>query len=393
MSGFDHDPRWDALAAILTGHATGVRPGDRVLVAMREPDVVPLAAAVHAAAVRAGGYPQTLLTAAAFDRALLLNGDDADLAREPDLERLAYEWADVAIVLRGARNPHEFSDIPAGRIATHRATQGAISALRTAATRWTLVRIPNEAFAQQAGMPLASAMELFFAACLRDWEADAGDWRAIARRLERGSVVAISGPGVDLRFSTAGRRWVVGDGRINIPDGEIYTAPAEGSLEGEIRFDWPQSWSGLPVEDIRLRFAGGAVAEASGPAIPSMPAEMPPVSFDRRDRGGALPTASTGAVPAPVAMAGAAGAPAPLSDGEKALLDHVRQHEGKAEVICIVRPHGATQAASEVFVLEGSSRDFVEHLSKAHTGHPAHAHQPATPRADLAALPPADPLR
>jgi hypothetical protein len=146
----------------------------------------------------------------------------------------------------------------------------------------------------------------------------------------------------------------------------------------------------------RSVYPSGAVAEASGPAVPSMPAEMPPVSFDRRDRDGALPTASTGAVPATAATAGvtaAAAAPARLSDGEKALLDHVRQHEGKAEVICIIRPHGAAQDASEVFVLEGSSRDFVEHLSKAHAGNPARAHQPPTQRADLAALPPADPLR
>jgi S1-C subfamily serine protease len=139
-------------------------------------------------------------------------------------------------------------------------------------------------------------------------------------------------------------------------------------------------------------YPSGAVAEAGGPSVPSMPTEMPPVSFDRRDRGGALPTASTGtsAAPSPpVAPAGATN----LSGGERALLDHVRQHEGRAEVICIVRPHGAPQAASEVFVLEGSSHEFVEQLSKTHAGHAHHGHQPASGRSDLAALPPADPLR
>jgi thiol-disulfide isomerase/thioredoxin len=39
---------------------------------------------------------------------------------------------------------------------------------------------------------------------------------------------------------------------------------------------------------------GDVAAVSSGPALPSMPAEMPPVSFDRRDRADALPTAATG---------------------------------------------------------------------------------------------------
>jgi len=95
-----------------------------------------------------------------------------------------------------------------------------------------------------------------------------------------------------------------------------------------------------------LAAAGGA----SPPHVPAMPAEMPAVSFDRRDRADAVPTAST----------------VPLSAGEAALLDHVRQHGGKAEVICIVRPHGAPDNSSEVFVLNGSSRGFVDRLAEAH---------------------------
>jgi len=147
----------------------------------------------------------------------------------------------------------------------------------------------------------------------------------------------------------------------------------------------------------RSVYPSGAVADAAGPAgVPNMPAEMPAVSFDRRDRTDALPTASPGpdaaeAIPSMVANSKAA---SPLSPGEQALLEHVRQHDGKAEVICIVRPHGAPQNASEVFVLEHASHDFVDHLSKAHTGHPARAHQAAgAGRSDLAALPLTDPVR
>jgi hypothetical protein len=72
----------------------------------------------------------------------------------------------------------------------------------------------------------------------------------------------------------------------------------------------------------------------------------------------------------------------------------VRQHGGKAEVICIVRPHGAADASSEVFVLKGARPDFVDHLSRAHHGHAADAaHQPPQSRSDVAVLPPANPVR
>jgi thiol-disulfide isomerase/thioredoxin len=159
--------------------------------------------------------------------------------------------------------------------------------------------------------------------------------------------------------------------------------------------------------------SGGLDVAAAGPHLPNMPAEMPSVSFDRRDRADAVPTASTGALPDAVAMPAAASAvataaapaavlangqpeapPATLSAGEAALIDHVRQHGGKAEVICIVRPHGSADSSSEVFVLKGARPDFVDHLSRAHHGHAADAaHQPPQSRSDVAVLPAANPVR
>lgn len=138
-----------------------------------------------------------------------------------------------------------------------------------------------------------------------------------------------------------------------------------------------------------------SLAAGGSAHVPAMPSEMPAVSFDRRDRADAVPTASTGeaaalappptGLPAAVASAAPAAIAAPaaaaestplaapvaaaaLSPGEQALLDHVRRHEGKAEVICIVRPHDAVGNASEVFVLNDAGGNFVEHLSRAHRG-------------------------
>lgn len=105
-------------------------------------------------------------------------------------------------------------------------------------------------------------------------------------------------------------------------------------------------------------------AAAGGGRLPLMPEEMPAVSFDRRDRADAVPTASTGpmdvptgtaaAVPPPAARAAPVRAtpPVPLSPGEQALIDHVRQQGSDAEVICIVRPRGAAEDDAEVFVLK-----------------------------------------
>lgn len=259
----ERDPRWRDLARILVGHSTGVRAGDRVLVAMREAETLPLATAVVEEAARRGARPQAIFAAAAFDRALLLHGDTALAAREPELEALAYDWADVAIVLRGARNPHELAGIPAERLALHRRAMGAISARRTATTRWTLVRVPTASLAQAAEMRFDGVMDLFWASTLRDWDAEAREWRALAVRLNGGTQVRITGPGIDLAFSTTGRRWVVGDGRINVPDGEVYTAPVDDSAEGEVAFDWPSTTFGQPIEGIRLRFARGEVVAAT----------------------------------------------------------------------------------------------------------------------------------
>lgn len=70
----------------------------------------------------------------------------------------------------------------------------------------------------------------------------------------------IVGKETDLRFSVQGRTWVVGDGKLNMPDGEIMTAPV---TDGYIYFEFPGVLSGRLMHDIRLRWEKGKLVEAT----------------------------------------------------------------------------------------------------------------------------------
>lgn len=142
----------------------------------------------------------------------------------------------------------------------------------------------------------------------------------------------------------------------------------DGSLIGVCNAADPADGEGLfaalqsvheQLDEAGLSFVYRAAYPSGGPApladvTPSMPESMPQVAFDRRDRAAAVPTSSTAAAGEALPAANAAAASDPLrsslSPAEQALLDHIRRHDGQAEVICIVRPQGVA-SSSEVFVL------------------------------------------
>lgn len=257
------DKRWDEVAKVLVDYSTTTTNGDRVLIIMREPETFPLVRAVSARCVAAGAYPQVLFYSIYLDRDLMKLGTIEQAEWVPEVWQQAMDWADVCIDLRGARNLYEYNDIAPERVAAHRKAEGKISALRTQTTRWTLSRIPTEALAQQAGRSLDEMMEFYFDAVLQDWEAETERLKSLQTQLTGTREVRIHSKDTDLIFSTEGRSYVVEDGRVNVPGGELFTSPLEDSVEGHIRFTNPGVFAGVLMEDIYLKFRGGVVVEAT----------------------------------------------------------------------------------------------------------------------------------
>jgi aminopeptidase len=257
------DPRWHQLADILVNYSTEVKKGDRVLITMMEIETFPLAKAVYTAAVQAGGLPFVEFQSAYLERDLMKFGTSEQVDWVCEIQTQGMEWADVYIGLRGARNPNEFSNIESHKIASHKRSMGKISAMRNDLTRWVLIRVPNESFAQQASTSLDEMMEFFFNATLRDWQSESVRWHEIKDRFQTSETVRITGHETDITFSTKGRVYEVADGRKNMPDGEIFTAPVDDSAEGTIFFEFPGVYMGRLVGGIRLDFNNGEVVNAS----------------------------------------------------------------------------------------------------------------------------------
>ena len=258
------DPRWHAVANTLVHYSARVQPGDRVMIAMSEIESFPLAHALYEACVKAGAFPQIQLLSETLRHSLLKHGSPEQLSWQPEIEAHAMRWADVYFGLRGAFDPAIHADIPADALAANQDAMGKISTLRWQETRWCLVRVPNAFLARQAGMQLDRLYEMFFDACLMDYAAASSEWKRQAQQL-RGSdsVRIVCGAETDLSFSVRGRSWQVFDGRINLPDGEIYTAPLTPTLNGKIHFEWSAALGATRVSDIRLAWRDGKLVHAS----------------------------------------------------------------------------------------------------------------------------------
>ncbi len=268
------DPRIERWAQTLTGYCLQVQPGHVVLI-NSTPLAEPLLAAVYRAVLRAGGHPIVNLRLAELDRLLLTEGSEAQLAWLSPGDQAAMEHANATLGISASGNTRALTNVdPARQAITQRAarTLGGIREQREAAglLRWCGTLYPTAAHAQDAEMSQEEFTEFVYGACFLNEPDPAAAWIALGRQQQRyvdwlqgKQRVRVVGPDTDLRLSIAGRTFINSDGKRNFPSGEFFTGPVEASVEGTIRFRVPSIYNGRPVQDIRLRFEGGRVVEAS----------------------------------------------------------------------------------------------------------------------------------
>jgi aminopeptidase len=81
--------------------------------------------------------------------------------------------------------------------------------------------------------------------------------------MEATDKVRLVAPDTDLTFSIRDIPAVPCDGKLNIPDGEVFTAPVRDSLNGTIRYNSSTVYQGVTHDDVFFRFENGKIVEAT----------------------------------------------------------------------------------------------------------------------------------
>src|SRR6476659_994095 len=268
------DPRVAKLADLLVNYSLELQPGQ--IVRLDGGTVAaPFVQELYRSALRAGANPRPRVEVEGLDVIAVGEATEEQLTFVSEIDRFEIENVDAIVTIWADRNTRALSQADPDRVSKKIASRRQLTnrfweRLDEGKAKWVGTRFPTEAHAQDAEMSLLEYEDFVYGAChVRAEEDPVAHWRAVSLELNAHATelntlteLRVVGPDTDLRLNVAGREWLAADGRLNMPDGEIFTSPVESETEGEIRFAFPGIFSGRPVDDVRLRFEGGRVVAA-----------------------------------------------------------------------------------------------------------------------------------
>lgn len=255
------DPRYTKLARLLIGYSTELRQGETILLDMIDvPDDFSIE--LVRAARAAGANPLIEVRHTRLSREVVLGTNErhAELVRDIEMFRMRKVQAYIAV--RGSFNANENADVPAERMALYTKTLRPVLNYRVNKTRWAVLRWPSPSMAQAANMSTEAFENFYFDVCTMDYRKMAKAMLPLEERMKKADRVHLRGPGTDLKFSIKGIGAKSCNGKLNIPDGEVFSCPVKKSVEGTIQFNTPTLYSGTRFENVRLEFEKGKVVDA-----------------------------------------------------------------------------------------------------------------------------------
>ena len=257
------DLRVKQLADVLVNYSCNVQKNEKVLINYEGECCKPLVKQLIKNIYARGGMPYVEMRDSSVTREILLGATEEQMDFLNEYQLMQMKGMDCYIAIRAGSNTSELSDVPSDKLNMYyRKTQPVLD-YRVNETKWVVLRYPNESMAQLAGTSLESFEDFYFEVCTLDYAKMSKAMDRLVELMNRTDRDHIKGPGTDLTFSIKDIPAIKCAGEMNIPDGEVYTAPVRESMNGVISYNTPSEEQGFTYENIRFEIKDGKIIKAA----------------------------------------------------------------------------------------------------------------------------------
>ena len=256
------DPRITKLAENLINNAIALKAGENILIETTDtPDEV--STELVKAVAKVGGNAFVHNYRGRVRREMIKSATVEQMKLQADLAMAEMQKMQAYIAIRGADNVMENCDVSDEKMLMYRKMTKETLDYRVNKTRWCVLRWPNASMAQGAKMSTEAFEDFYFQACLADYPRMGRAAQNLVDLMNKTAKVRLVANGTDITFSIKDIPAIPCFGNMNIPDGEVYTAPVRDSLNGVIHYNTPTPYEGKQFSNIRLEFKDGKIVNAT----------------------------------------------------------------------------------------------------------------------------------
>ncbi len=257
------DRRIRELADLLVNYSCTLQKGEKVLISYEGECCKLLIRQIIKEVYKVGAFPFVEIRDSQITREILLGCEEEQLKFKDEIDLAQMKGMDAYIAVRAGANTSELSDVPSEKMNMYMALTQPTLDYRVNETKWVVMRYPNASMAQLANMSQEAFEDFYFNVCTLDYKKMSKAMDSLVDLMNRTDKVQIKGPGTDLTFSIKGINAVKCDGKCNIPDGEVYTAPVKDSMNGIISYNTPSEEMGFTYENIVFEVENGKIIKAT----------------------------------------------------------------------------------------------------------------------------------
>ena len=259
-------------AKLLVNYSLSLKKGDKCH-SMSSYLAEDLLKEIYCEALRVGAYPEFRVSLNGTEKIFYDCASDEQLKYVSPVSQHVIENYDAMLAVLAPFNLKELQNVAPVKkqmvsIAQTELFKTYLKRVAEGDMRCTICAFPTDAAAQECGMSRSEYEEFVYAACFLYDGDPVSKWCEIRDKQQRivdylndKNEIKYVGKDIDITFSAKDRKWINCEGKINMPDGEVFTSPVEDSVNGKIRFSYPGIYMGQEIEDISLEVKEGEVVK------------------------------------------------------------------------------------------------------------------------------------